>query len=204
MRQCQCGGPSVTPQPSAGWYSDPVGPRDSLRYWDGQAWTEHISARSDRSRVGPPSSGTREYLIDIRVQEPESFQKWLEMAPGGHHSWNPQWAEGSRWPVVVAVDRLGQKRQLVECETKKKAAAEVERVRANLETLGLQDWCEKYGVPWSFVTAYVADWRTGMSPKYRGVSTLAAFSACESTNPFVELREWWSPSGTGTGAAGDG
>ena len=27
--------------PAAGWYRDPDGVRDRLRYWDGQQWTQH-------------------------------------------------------------------------------------------------------------------------------------------------------------------
>src|SRR5262245_56809977 len=34
--------PPTTPTVPAGWYSDPAG-RFELRYWDGTAWTEHVS-----------------------------------------------------------------------------------------------------------------------------------------------------------------
>ncbi|MCW2759239.1 MAG: domain containing protein [Nocardioidaceae bacterium] len=36
-----CHNPGVTPQ---GWYADPTAPA-SLRWWNGTAWTEHVSAR---------------------------------------------------------------------------------------------------------------------------------------------------------------
>ena len=38
-RQVTCGRMSTTP---ANWYPDPIG-RHQLRYWDGAAWTEHVS-----------------------------------------------------------------------------------------------------------------------------------------------------------------
>jgi hypothetical protein len=62
------------------------------------------------------------------------------------------WVEGSPWPSVIAVNRLGQQRQLLEIQTKKEAIAQTARVRADLESLGLRLWCEKYDVPMSFVT----------------------------------------------------
>jgi uncharacterized protein DUF2510 len=34
--------PTSTPSVPAGWYADPAG-RFELRYWDGTAWTEHVS-----------------------------------------------------------------------------------------------------------------------------------------------------------------
>ena len=34
--------PSDTWRPPAGWEPDPTG-RNEYRYWDGQAWTEHVS-----------------------------------------------------------------------------------------------------------------------------------------------------------------
>jgi hypothetical protein len=39
--------------PAAGWYRDPDGVRDRLRYWDGQQWTQHYhetAAAEDASR----------------------------------------------------------------------------------------------------------------------------------------------------------
>ena len=32
--------PAATPQPTAGWYTDPEQPAGE-RYWDGRTWTEH-------------------------------------------------------------------------------------------------------------------------------------------------------------------
>ncbi len=39
------------PPPPSGWYADPHRP-GSLRYWDGQRWTEHVVSRPQRSTIG--------------------------------------------------------------------------------------------------------------------------------------------------------
>ncbi len=46
--------PEPTPEPAvpAGWYADPSG-RFELRYWDGAAWTEHVS-RAGQQFTDPP------------------------------------------------------------------------------------------------------------------------------------------------------
>ncbi len=41
-----------TPSVPAGWYHDPAG-RYELRYWDGSAWTEHVS-RAGQQYTDPP------------------------------------------------------------------------------------------------------------------------------------------------------
>lgn len=43
---------STTPTVAAGWYADPAG-RYELRYWDGTAWTEHVS-RGGQQATDPP------------------------------------------------------------------------------------------------------------------------------------------------------
>jgi Protein of unknown function (DUF2510) len=42
----------VTPSVPAGWYADPAN-RYELRYWDGSAWTEHVS-RAGQQYTDPP------------------------------------------------------------------------------------------------------------------------------------------------------
>jgi hypothetical protein len=42
----------ATPAVPAGWYSDPAR-RYDLRYWDGNAWTEHVS-RAGQQYTDPP------------------------------------------------------------------------------------------------------------------------------------------------------
>jgi len=46
--------PTPAPEPAvpAGWYADPSG-RYELRYWDGAAWTEHVS-RAGQQFTDPP------------------------------------------------------------------------------------------------------------------------------------------------------
>jgi len=42
----------ATPSVPAGWYADPAN-RYELRYWDGSAWTEHVS-RAGQQYTDPP------------------------------------------------------------------------------------------------------------------------------------------------------
>ena len=44
--------PAAEPTVPAGWYADPSG-RFELRYWDGAAWTEHVS-RAGQQFTDPP------------------------------------------------------------------------------------------------------------------------------------------------------
>jgi Protein of unknown function (DUF2510) len=37
---------SPPPGTPAGWLADPGGAPNTLRYWDGNAWTQHVAARS--------------------------------------------------------------------------------------------------------------------------------------------------------------
>ena len=46
------GGSAADPAVPAGWYADPAG-RFELRYWDGGAWTEHVS-RAGQQYTDPP------------------------------------------------------------------------------------------------------------------------------------------------------
>jgi hypothetical protein len=44
--------PPTTPAVPAGWYTDPAG-RFELRYWDGTAWTEHVSRAGQQYTDAP-------------------------------------------------------------------------------------------------------------------------------------------------------
>jgi Protein of unknown function (DUF2510) len=48
----QAAAAAATPSVPAGWYADPAG-RFELRYWDGSAWTEHVS-RGGQQYTDPP------------------------------------------------------------------------------------------------------------------------------------------------------
>ena len=51
---------SDTPDTPAGWYPDPDG-GDSLRYWDGTAWTEHRHASGSQPETAvdaPPTQAS--------------------------------------------------------------------------------------------------------------------------------------------------
>ncbi len=39
-----------------GWYPDPEGPRGRVRWWDGQAWTEHAADEGAPETAGPPGT----------------------------------------------------------------------------------------------------------------------------------------------------
>lgn len=43
---------AATPAVPAGWYADPAG-RFDLRYWDGGAWTEHVSRAGQQYTDAP-------------------------------------------------------------------------------------------------------------------------------------------------------
>src|SRR5580658_4437472 len=53
----------------------------------------------------------------------------------------------SRKPAVVAVNRHSKERRLLKYESNDEAEQAVERVRADLDILGIRQWCDKYDVP---------------------------------------------------------
>jgi hypothetical protein len=59
----------------------------------------------------------------------------------------------SHWPSVVVVNRLGRERRVLKLESNDEADASAQRVKAELEILGLERWCEKYDVPLKFAEA---------------------------------------------------
>jgi hypothetical protein len=105
---------------------------------------------NDPGLDGPTHEGVA-FPIEIRVVLPKIA--WSR-AIGSFlsESRDESWVDGSRWPSVIAVNRFGQDRQLLEAPTKKDAIAQLAQVRMDLESLGLRVWCDKYDVPWSFVT----------------------------------------------------
>jgi hypothetical protein len=94
--------------------------------------------------------------IELRVAQPKV--PWKRVIVSILSESDERWAEGSPWPSVNAINMFGEERQLVELSTKKEAITRLAEVRADLENLGLRDWCEKYDVPWSFVTDAPPGW----------------------------------------------
>lgn len=88
--------------------------------------------------------------IELRVAQPKV--PWKSVIVSILSESGERWAEGSPWPSVNAINMFGEELQLVELPTKKEAITRLAEVRADLESLGLRDWCDKYDVPWSFVT----------------------------------------------------
>jgi hypothetical protein len=54
----------------------------------------------------------------------------------------------SHWPSVVVLNKRGERRQLEKFDSNEEADARAIRIRADLEILGLEGWCERYDVRW--------------------------------------------------------
>ena len=70
----------------AGWYRDPTG-HSEHRYWDGDAWTEHVA------RAGEQSTDS----ISGDYAPPEATNPWQQPAPATASS-----VRRTRWPWVLA------------------------------------------------------------------------------------------------------
>ncbi|NJP74342.1 DUF2510 domain-containing protein, partial [Streptomyces sp. C1-2] len=70
----------------AGWYPDPHGAVQTLRYWDGTQWTQHTSPDQQGAQAAPPAPGTAPAMPqqaappDPRVQR--QVQQQAGVAPG--------------------------------------------------------------------------------------------------------------------------
>jgi uncharacterized protein YxjI len=65
-------------EPAAGWYPDPLG-RHELRYWDGRAWTAHVSTRGQQSMDDP--TGTP--AVPTVQRSPEKIRRDVARAGAG-------------------------------------------------------------------------------------------------------------------------
>lgn len=68
--------PASPPPPAAvpaGWYADPAGP-GSLRYWDGAAWTPHVSAAAATAWVPAPSGVSFGFVESVT----RAFRRWSD------------------------------------------------------------------------------------------------------------------------------
>lgn len=46
----------MTQTPAAGWYADPLRPGDTVRYWNGTAWTQHVQPMPTSADFAGPQS----------------------------------------------------------------------------------------------------------------------------------------------------
>jgi hypothetical protein len=92
----------------------------------------------------------------IRIRATKAKSSWIRYFVVG---WLVNGTSGSaedgisKWPSVVAVNRAGKERRILKLDSNEEAEAQAERVQADLEILGLTQWCEKYDVPSGFVSA---------------------------------------------------
>jgi hypothetical protein len=127
---------------------------------------------SDQSDSGPAPNEEDLFSIDIRVALPQIADTY------GIAGFLSGTVDGSRWPSVIAVNRFGQERQLLELQTKKQAMAQAALVRADLESLGRRRWCEKYDVPWSFVTGVPLAMANRFDPAHAWSEPTAFLDSC--------------------------
>lgn len=98
-------------------------------------------------------AGEDAYPVEIRATEAKS--SWIRYFVMGWliNGTSSSAEDGiSRWPSVVAVNHAGMERRLLKLESNEEARAQAERVQADLQILGLTQWCEKYDVPREFVS----------------------------------------------------
>ncbi|MEU3978968.1 phospholipid scramblase-related protein [Streptomyces sp. NPDC026672] len=65
----------------AGWYPDPHGASETLRYWDGAQWTEHTNQQGAAPQAAPPGVVPQQPAADARVQK--QVQQQAGVAAGG-------------------------------------------------------------------------------------------------------------------------
>jgi len=54
----------------------------------------------------------------------------------------------SKWPSVVVVNCAGQSRRIIgKLKSDEEAVVQADRVRTELDILGVAQWCEKYNIP---------------------------------------------------------
>ncbi|GGJ45538.1 phospholipid scramblase-related protein [Streptomyces brasiliensis] len=65
----------------AGWYPDPHGAPQTLRYWDGAQWTEHTNQQGAAQQAAPQAAVPPQAAADPRVQR--QVQQQAGVAAGG-------------------------------------------------------------------------------------------------------------------------
>jgi hypothetical protein len=78
--------PSTTPPPKlppAGWYPDPEG--STLRWWDGERWTDHRQPTEPSAPVGSPVGFSAVQTVertDVRAGDPTTVKSWQLLLGG--------------------------------------------------------------------------------------------------------------------------
>ncbi|MER7172321.1 phospholipid scramblase-related protein [Streptomyces mesophilus] len=90
----------MTTQTPPGWYADPQGTPQTLRWWDGHQWTSHTSPTQGQGQVPPQASPYDQHQVQRQVQQQAG------LAPTGHSGGGTLFSE----PVLV----VNQKAKLVE------------------------------------------------------------------------------------------
>lgn len=86
--------------PDAGWYDDPSGSPEMLRYWDGVAWTAHRRHASEL--LYPPPVGPARAGPDIRAESsaPERRGAYERSAPSNGSASSREWDPVHRQYVI--------------------------------------------------------------------------------------------------------
>jgi hypothetical protein len=78
----------------------------------------------------------------------ESSESARGTVPGARGDDGTSAATASKWPSVVVVNHVGQtKRVIGRLRSDEEALAQADRVRRDLDALGIVQWCEKYKIP---------------------------------------------------------
>ena len=59
---------------------------------------------------------------------------------------------GYRYPEVAALNSTGQRRVLEVLDTEDEAQVRASAIEDDFRTLPVEEWCDRYGIPLSFVT----------------------------------------------------
>ena len=99
---------SDSPTPKADWYPDPLG-RHELRYYDGAAWTEHVSSHGRQSTDDPGATAK----TVAGAQTPEKVQKQVAASQQSPDARPPAFAgDGTIFGEPILV--VNQKAKLIE------------------------------------------------------------------------------------------
>lgn len=74
--------------PKADWYPDPAG-RHEYRYWDGNAWTEHVSDSGQVTQEAIGDTPNEEYYSEIREAITAALGAWAESQVPAMKAQNP-------------------------------------------------------------------------------------------------------------------